>query len=93
MITTRPTRLNLSTDLSKRETVAAGTRLSTLARIYGGQVLKVSHDGKEWYTANPDWKAPEVTESVEQPDPPPAAAPLPWEGRPKRGRGRPRKEK
>ena len=90
MITQKETRLNLASDLSKRTTVPTGTQLSALARIYGGKVLKVRHDGREWYTANPDWTPGGVTESV-QPLVEEAVVNLPWDRKPKRGRGRPKK--
>ena len=90
MITTRETRLNLSTNLSYRVVVPSGTTFSTLARIYGGKVLKVGWGGQEWYTANPDWAPEGVTESV-QPPVLEAVVNLPWDRKPKRGRGRPKK--
>jgi hypothetical protein len=92
MITTRPTRLNWSSDLSKRTLVPEGTQLEVVARIYGGKVLQVRFEGSEYYTANPDWTPPEVTESVQQSLPEPTKT-LPWDRPQKRGRGRPRKEK
>lgn len=93
MITTAPTRLNLATDLSKRTLVPPHTHLLVLARIYVGKVLKVQHEGSIYYTANPEWTPSEVTESVQQPVPEGVVKTLPWDRPPKRGRGRPKKER
>jgi hypothetical protein len=90
MITTKPTRLSWASDLSIRTHIPEGTQLEVVARIYGGKVLKVLFEGSEYYTANPDWSPPEVTESVQQPLPEPVKT-LPWDRPQKRGRGRPRK--
>lgn len=92
MITTTTTRLNLATDLSKRTAVPPDTHLLVLARIYGGKVLKVQHEGSIYYTANPEWTPSEVTESVQQPVPDGVVKTLPWDRPQKRGRGRPRKQ-
>ena len=92
MITTAPTRLNLATDLSKRTLVPSDTHLLVLARIYGGKVLKVQHEGSIYYTANPEWTPSEVTQSVQQPVPEEVKKTLPWDRPQKRGRGRPRKQ-
>lgn len=91
MITTTTTRLNLATDLSKRTFVPPDTHLPVLARIYEGKVLKVVYEKKEWYTPNPEWSPPEVTENVRQPIQEPVKQKLPWDRPQKRGRGRPRK--
>ena len=87
-----PTRLHAEKDLPKRQNIPAGETLTILARIYGGKVLKVLYEGREWYMANPDWVPPEVTESIQQSLSEPIKT-LPWDRPPKRGRGRPRKEK
>ena len=93
-LTTRATtRLNSAVDLSRRTTIPQGETLTILTQIYGGKVLKVSWGGEEWYTANPDWTPPEVTESACRPPPEPVTVKLPWDRPQKRGRGRPRKER
>ena len=90
MITTRPTRLSSSSNLSIRLHVPEGTHFAVIACIYGGKILKVMFEGCEYYTANPEWSPPEVTESVRHPVKPPAKT-LPWDRPQRRGRGRPRK--
>ena len=66
LTTSADTRLNSADDLSKRLRPEAGTKLVILARVYDGRVLKVLHDGKEWYTANPEWKPAAKVEKVEE---------------------------
>lgn len=66
------TKLNLASDLSKRARPQPGDPLQVLARVYDGKVLKVLWDGREWYTANPDWVAPQKVEKEEKQK-------LPWD--------------
>ncbi len=60
------TKLNLASDLSKRHTLPSGVDLTILARVYDGRVLKVLWEGREWYTANPEWQQHPKVEKEEK---------------------------